>query len=105
MWKEIQYFAYKNIDNNGNLKVYGADGKLIQQDKIQQILEERISKELAKKGINLPEYIASSPGYDPAFLKTIAVLELDSNLKTPLVIATMMNMELKALTKGRKETE
>lgn len=105
MWKEIQYFAYRKVDSNGNLKIYNADGKLIEQDKIQQILEERISKELAKKGINLPDYIAASPGYDPAFLKTIAVLGLDSNLKTPLVIATMMNMELKALTKNLRETE
>lgn len=49
LWKEIQYYAYNSIDKDGKLKVYGSDGKLIVQDKIQQILEERITKELAKK--------------------------------------------------------
>lgn len=105
MWKEIQYYAYKNIDKDGKLKVYGTDGKLIVQDKIQQIVEEQITKELAKKGINMTDLIASQPGYDPALLKTLAVLDLDSGIKTPLVIATLMNMENKKLIADRKESE
>lgn len=105
MWKEIQYYAYKNIDKDGKLKVYGTDGKLIVQDKIQQIVEEQITKELAKKGINMTDLIASTPGYDPALLKTLAVLDLDSGIKTPLVIATLMNMENKKLVADRKESE
>jgi len=105
IWKEIQYYAYKSIDKDGKLKVYGSDGKLIVQDKIQQILEERITKELAKKWINISDIIARWPGYDPALLKTIAVLGLDSELKTPLVIATLMEMENKKLNADRKKTE
>lgn len=49
--------------------------------------------------------ISNKPGYDPALLKTLAVLDLDSGLKTPLVIATLMGMENKKLVAARKETE
>lgn len=40
----------------------------------------------------------------PGLLKTLQVLNMDSNLKTPLVLSVMMDMEFDAKTKELRDT-
>ncbi len=104
LWKEIWYYTYRNVDKDGKVKVY-SNWKLIPTSKDQQFLEERITKEFAKKGVNISDVIAANPEYDPAFTKTLMVLDMDSELKVPLVIATIMEMERKRITEDMKDKE
>lgn len=69
---------------------------------MQMVLEKQIEAALKKTGVDMQGLIAMSPK-DPAFLKTVMVLELNSNLKTPAVIAAIMKIKETAMEKQEKE--
>lgn len=101
LWKQVTYAGYSNVDAKGmRIKTSGED---IAESQIQDIAEKQIAKALAKQGKTMEDIIAMNPNTSSELLKTLTVLASENNLKTPLVIASMMAMEEKAITKDLRD--
>ena len=102
IWKSVSYWAYSAVDSAWHR--IKSDWSEISEAKNQELLERQIDKALKKTWIDMEQLISISPK-DPAFLKTIATLELNSNLKTPTVIAAIMKIKQVKMENDLKETE
>lgn len=78
------------------------DGTPINESKEQALLEDQISKEFEKMGFDI-ENFTSQEKLSPELVKILATLSLRSNLKTPLVLATLMQMEEKRRTEAARD--
>lgn len=103
IWKKLSYAGYSYVDEKGYR--IARDGTDIDESKIQDILEGQITKALAKKGISMEELIKLDPKTSPKLLKTMAVLDLESNIKTPLFLYTILSMKAEAIRKSLSKTE
>lgn len=101
IWTQLSYGAYQYLDAKGNR--IKRSGEQIDETKMQDILEGQITMALKKTGITMEELITMNPRTSPNLLKTMAVLDLNSNLKTPLVLYTILSMKEKAIQKQMKE--
>lgn len=102
IWKKLSYASYQYLDDKGNR--IARDGTDIDESKMQDILEAQITKALAKKGITMEELIKLDPKTSPKLLKTMAVLDLESNIKTPLFLYTIISIQAEAQKKALAKT-
>lgn len=102
VWEQASYASYRDLDDKWNR--IKKTGEAIDESKMQDLLESQITKELSKNGITMEDLIKDRPDYAANVLKIMAVLNTKSNVKTPLVIYTVMAMQEKQALKMAKET-
>lgn len=101
LWKKISYYKYETLNSKGE-RVSSSLSK-INESKDAALLEDRINKELARNGVSMEALISGNPNIKPGLLKTMQVLNMDSNLKTPLVLAVIMDQEYDAKAKALRD--
>ena len=101
LWKKISYYKYETLNSKGER--VSSDLSKINESKDAALLEDRINKELAKNGVSIEALISGNPSVKAGLLKTMQVLSMDSNLKTPLVLSVIMDQEYDARAKKAKD--
>lgn len=100
IWNAVKYGGYSKVDEKG--RRVRDDGTPINESKEQQMLEELITKEFEKRGFDI-ESVIREEKLSPELVKILATLNLESNLKTPLVLSALTQMEEKRRTEALRE--
>jgi len=103
IFKQLYYNGYSKLDDKGKRAFSMKDWKIIEPDKVSDILETQINSELMKHTGKTLEQLVNDWVHTPELLKTLAVMDLNSAIKTPLVLYTIMNKEKELMWARLKE--
>jgi len=102
---QLYYSWYDRLDEKWKRILTDKSGKQFTPEKVMSILEWQINKELEKQTWKTLEQIVSVNWVDKWLLKSLALMDMNTHLKTPLFLYMIINKEKQLKLEEAKKTD